>query len=129
MGLLARLRRRRTVTADGDDTRERSARGGNRRASTGAALGRARSLLSQLILAVAGVIAAIIVVAIVLVLLKANPDNAIVDAFRETGRFFAQPFDTMFELEKRRTEIAVNWGIAAAVYLTVGVVIARIVAR
>jgi len=32
-------------------------------------------------------------------------------------------------MDKRRTEIAVNWGIAAAVYLTAGRVLARVVSR
>jgi len=69
------------------------------------------------------------VLGIVLVLLKANPDNAIVDAIRDAAKYLSKPFDAIFEMDKRRTEIAVNWGIAAVVYLIAGSVLARVVSR
>lgn len=89
----------------------------------------ARLAIARLITTVAAIVAAIIVAGIVLVLLKANPSNDIVDAVRETARFFAGPFDAIFELERRRPEIALNWGIAAVVYLTVARLIAKLLVR
>lgn len=74
------------------------------------------------------VVVVLIVLGIGLVLLKANPDNAIVGTIRDAAKYLSKPFDAIFELDKRRTEIAVNWGIAAVVYLAVGRLLARALA-
>lgn len=108
-----------------DDDRHR---GGRRRGSPSGS-GGARSAIAKAITTIAAIIATLIVVGIVLVLLKANPANDIVDALREIARFFAQPFDAIFELERRRPEIALNWGIAAVVYLVVARLIAKLLTR
>ena len=102
---------------------------GDRGNARGAATDGARYALARLITAVAGIAAAIIVAGIVLILLKANPENAIVDAIREAARWLAQPFDVIFEIERRRIEIAVNWGLAALVYVVVAGLIARLLVR
>lgn len=135
MGMLTnRFGRRHAVATDGAATSHRTAdRTTPRRrimrpgAASGAAIG-ARRLLARLITLLTLVVVAIIVLGIVLILLKANPENGIVDAIRETARWLTQPFDTIFDLERRRTEIAVNWGIAAAVYLAIGSFLAKLVA-
>lgn len=103
-------------------------RGGHRRGGRSGS-GGARSAIAKAITTIAAIIATLIVVGIVLVLLKANPANDIVDALREIARFFAQPFDAIFELERRRPEIALNWGIAAVVYLVVARLIAKLITR
>jgi len=108
-----------------DDDRHR---GGRRRGGRSGS-GGARSAIAKAITTIAAIIATLIVVGIVLVLLKANPANDIVDALREIARFFAQPFDAIFELERRRPEIALNWGIAAVVYLVVARLIAKLLTR
>ena len=108
-----------------DDDRHR---GGRRRGGRSGS-GGARFAIAKAITAIAAIIATLIVVGIVLVLLKANPANDIVDALREIARFFAQPFDAIFELERRRPEIALNWGIAAVVYLVVAGLIAKLLTR
>ena len=120
---------------DDDDGRRRGGglrggglRGGGRRGGGSGGAG-ARIAIARAITAIAGIIAVLIVVGILLVVLKANPANDIVDALRETARFFAQPFDAIFELERRRREIALNWGIAAVVYLVVGRLIAKLLTR
>ncbi|HET7046712.1 MAG TPA: hypothetical protein VFI54_00455 [Solirubrobacteraceae bacterium] len=39
------------------------------------------------------------------------------------------PFDGIFSFDNARVAIAVNWGIAAVVYLIVGGLIARLIGR
>jgi hypothetical protein len=83
----------------------------------------------SVITAIAGAIAAVIVIGIVLVLIKANPQNTIVDFVLDIGRFFARPFRDLFPQDDPREDIVVNWGIAALAYLIVGAVIARLARR
>ena len=74
-------------------------------------------------------VAAVLVIAILLVVFEANRDNAIVEAVHDAGRFLAGPFKDMFSLDNRKTEFAVNYGIAAVVYLFVTGLIARLLRR
>ena len=87
----------------------------------------ARRALARIISLITAIVVGVIVLGIVLVLLKANPENAIVDALRDAAKYMSKPFDAIFEMDKRRTEIAVNWGIAAVVYGLVGGLLARVV--
>ena len=59
--------------------------------------------------------------------LKANPANDVVSTIHDAARDLVGPFDGMFTLDSSRVTVAVNWGIAAAVYLSLGVLIARLV--
>jgi hypothetical protein len=83
----------------------------------------------SVITTIAGIVAAIIVIGIVLVLIKANPNNQIVDFILDVGRFLTTPFHNLFPQDNPRQDILVNWGIAAIVYLIVGALIARLVRR
>lgn len=85
--------------------------------------------LARIITLIAGLVAAVIVAAILLVVLEANRDNSIVEAVLDAGRFLAGPFKDMFDLDNRKTEVAVNYGIAAVVYLFIANVIARVLRR
>jgi hypothetical protein len=67
----------------------------------------------------------VLLAGIALVLLKANRDNDIVHAIRSA----ADPFNGMFELDNPRTSIAINWGIAAAVYYAAARVLAGFISR
>jgi hypothetical protein len=78
---------------------------------------------------IAGVIAAIIIIGIVLVLIKANPNNQIVDFILDIGNFLTKPFHGLFPQDDPRQDILVNWGIAAIVYLILGAIIARLARR
>ena len=78
---------------------------------------------------VATVVAAIIVAGILLVVLEANRSNDIVNAVLDAARWLAGPFKDLFTIDNRKTEVAVNYGIAAVVYLAIGSVIARILRR
>jgi hypothetical protein len=78
---------------------------------------------------IAGVIAGILIVGIVLVLIKANQSNDIVHFILTLGRFFARPFEDLFPRANPRQDILLNWGIAAIVYLLIGAFIARLARR
>jgi hypothetical protein len=71
----------------------------------------------------------LIVVGILLVVLEANRNNGIVDALLEAGEFLVEPFDNVFEPERRKVRVAVNWGLAAVIYALVGALIAGLLRR
>jgi hypothetical protein len=75
------------------------------------------------------VVVGLIVIGIILVLLEANRDNAIVDWLIGAGEFLAEPFDNVFEPDGRKARIAVNWGLAALVYALIGGLIVRLLRR
>ena len=66
--------------------------------------------------------------AILLVVLKANQADGIVSEGR-WAHWLAGPFDGMFSFHSANTAIAVNWGIAAVVYLSVGRLIVQLFDR
>ena len=76
-------------------------------------------------------IAFVIVIGIVLVVLDANEDSALVEAWLDVCRFLTDPFRGIFDLEpgKEHEQIAINWGIAAIVYVVVASVLARLLGR
>ena len=83
----------------------------------------------SVITTIAGIVAAIIILGIVLVLIKANPNNQIVDFILDVGRFLTTPFHNLFPQDNPRQDILVNWGIAAIAYLILGALIARLARR
>ena len=56
----------------------------------------------------------------------ANEDNGLVSAILDVGRFFTDPFRDFFELDDNKLEIAINWGIAAIVYVAIAMIIAAV---
>src|SRR6204780_873716 len=108
---------------------EGSRRQGRRERGAGArefAVG-AGSFLARVVALVLSVVVLIIVAGILLVVLKANPANSIVAEVHSWAHWLAGPFDGMFSFHSSNTAIAVNWGIAAVVYLLVGGLIARLI--
>ena len=85
-------------------------------------------MLARLVRTVAGIVCAIIVVAILLVVLGANPSNDIVEWIHDAGSWLAGPFKGLFDLDDAKASIAVNWGLAALVYAIVAGVIVRLLA-
>lgn len=83
-------------------------------------------LVATIIRVVTGLIALAIVLAIVFKVADANRDNSIVDLFFDLGDRLVGPFDGMFNAENRKTEVAINWGIAAAVWVIAGAIVARL---
>ncbi|MFN2616784.1 MAG: hypothetical protein ABR581_06630 [Thermoleophilaceae bacterium] len=73
--------------------------------------------------------AGIIVAGILLVVLEANKSNDIVKAVLDAAKFLVGPFKNVFSLDSHKATTAVNWGLAAAVYLLVGSLIARLLRR
>jgi hypothetical protein len=105
-------------------SRRQSRRGAGRR---GVAMG--AGLLARVVHLVVSVVVLIVVVGILLVVFKANPTNTIVSDVHGWARSLAGPFDGIFSFHNARVAIAVNWGIAAVVYLFVGGLIVRLIGR
>ena len=87
------------------------------------------SQLSKAIELVGTAVALVLLAGIVLVLLKANRSNDIVEAIRDAANWLAGPFNGMFELSSARRSLAVTWGIAAVVYYAASRVLAGFVSR
>lgn len=87
------------------------------------------SFLARVVALVLSIVVLIILAGILLVVLKANPANSIVSEVHSWAHWLAGPFDGMFSFHSANTAIAVNWGIAAVVYLIVGGLIVRLLRR
>jgi hypothetical protein len=71
----------------------------------------------------------IIVLGIVFVLTNANPGNEIVHGIRQAAAWLTTPFANMFTARDGTSRLAWNWGVAAAVYLVAGTLLARVLRR
>jgi hypothetical protein len=78
---------------------------------------------------ITSVVVGLLVVAILLVVLEANRDNAIVEALLDAGAWLAGPFDDVFSMDTRKERVAVNYGLAALIYAVVGGLIATLLRR
>ncbi len=131
------IRRRRTVEDDRPADADRSVDDTRTRPpvttrATGAAAGAAGSgllLVARLVRTITLAVVAILVAGILFRLLGANQSNDIVNAITDWGRWLAGPFKDLFSFDSAKTTIAVNWGLAALVYLLIGMFIARLFAR
>ena len=85
--------------------------------------------LARILIGIARLVAAALVLGIVLVVLEANRSNEVVEAALDVARFLAGPFRDVFDLSDRKIEVAVNYGLAAVVYVAVASVIARVLVR
>lgn len=85
-------------------------------------------LMVRIVLTVAGMIATLIALAIVLRLAGANPSNGVVHDIHVAANFFAGAFTTIFKIHNGRVSLLVNWGIAAGVFLIAGAIVARMMA-
>jgi hypothetical protein len=85
--------------------------------------------IARVVSLITSVVVGLLLLAIVLVLLEANRDNAIVDALLDAGAWLAGPFDDVFSMDSRKERIAVNYGLAALVYAIAGGLIARLLRR
>ena len=85
--------------------------------------------LARIVRALAGLVALVIVVAIVLFLVGANSSNTIVSDIHDAGAWLVGPFKNLFSIHKPKLAMIVNWGLAALVYLIVGHTIASLLAR
>lgn len=117
--------RHRPVTEGGRVTTRRTAF--RERAGAGARAGAWG--VARIVQTIAGILAAILVLGIVLVLLEANRSNGVVEAMLDAARWLAGPFDDMFKPDDARARVAINWGIAALVIWMIGALIARLLRR
>ena len=85
-------------------------------------------LLARIVRLATKAVAAVIVAGILLYVLGANQSNAVVEVVMDAGRFLVGPFDGLFTMDDAKWELAVNWGIAAAVWLIAGALVARLLA-
>jgi hypothetical protein len=86
-------------------------------------------VLARVVRLIAGLVVLVIVVGILLRVLNANPANSIVSDIHDAGRALVGPFKNMFTLKNPKSELAVNWGLAAVVYLIVGGLVAGLIAK
>ena len=84
-------------------------------------------MLARVVGIVTAIVTLILIAGIVLVLLKANQSNDVVGWVRDAASWLSGPFDGMFTFDRQRTEIAVNWGVAAAVWFVAGRLLARLI--
>src|SRR4051812_45234845 len=86
-------------------------------------------LLARIVRTIAMIVAAVIVAGILLYVLGASQSNQVVSTVMDAARWLVGPFKNLFSMDNPKWELAVNWGIAAAVYAFVGSLIARLIAR
>lgn len=85
--------------------------------------------IARLIRTAAMLVAAVIVVAIILWLVSANPHNAIVSDIHDAGNWLVGPFHHVFSVKDAKLQLGLNWGLAALVYLAVGSLLAGLLTR
>ena len=93
------------------------------------AVGSVMMAIARIVRLIVGIIVLLIVAAIVFRVLDANASNTIVRDVHDAAKALVGPFDNLFSISKPKLAMAVNWGIAAVVYLFVGGIIARFIAR
>jgi hypothetical protein len=86
---------------------------------------RAAAILATAVIWAAVVVAVLLGLRIALALLDANPQNAIVSFVRHVADRLEGPFTLLFTPKDPKTQIAVNDGLAAVVYLIAGGLVSR----
>jgi hypothetical protein len=89
----------------------------------------ARASIARFVILATSLVALILVVGIVLVVLGANNSNDLVHAVRNAAHFLAGPFNNLFTLDSNKAEKALNWGLAAVVWIAAGRLVARLLLR
>src|SRR3954453_15222369 len=82
-------------------------------------------LIARMVKLAATLVVGAIVVGILCHVLGANASNGVVSAIYDVHRFLVGPFRGLFSINDAKLEIAVNWGIAAAVYALVAALLIR----
>jgi hypothetical protein len=86
-------------------------------------------MLARVVRMATFIVVGLLVAGILLHVLDANMSNQIVSAINDAAKWLAQPFAGLFKPNGAKERIAANWGLAAVVYLVVGMLIARLLAR
>jgi hypothetical protein len=127
------VRLRRRTELDGERPSRRRTFAWRTRNAGAAAVGTAGAgvvLLARLVMAAASLIALLIALAIVLRDVDANGANTLVKGIHEGANFFAGAFTGLIRFSAHpKRAITVDWGIALLVYLIVGAIVAKVIAR
>jgi len=83
-------------------------------------------LAARIVMLITSIVVGIIVAGILLKVLGANMGNSLVKAVTDVAKALVGPFKDLFTIKDPKVSIAVNWGVAAAIYLIVGALIARL---
>jgi hypothetical protein len=102
---------------------------GTMRANRYAGAAVARASIARAVILLTSAVALVLVLAIVLTVLEANRSNDIVQLVRDAAGILAGPFDGLFTLDSNKAEKAVNWGIAAVVWVALGRLVGRLLLR
>jgi hypothetical protein len=89
----------------------------------------ARIAIARVVLLIGSAVALVLVAGILLTVLGANAGNQIVTVVHDAARWLAGPFDGLFTLHNHKTQVAVDWGLAAVVYFAISRFISRIIVR
>ncbi|MFI0409859.1 hypothetical protein [Actinomadura sp. 3N508] len=120
------------------DQHERGERGDRRSFTAGvtavrrgatAARRRAFGIAATSVSAVTTVVVVILAVHIVFVAFEANTANGLVRWFGDRATELCWQFEDVFQPENPKTEVAVNYGLAAAVYLIAGRLLTALIRR
>jgi cytochrome oxidase Cu insertion factor (SCO1/SenC/PrrC family) len=90
------------------------------------AAGKGLGLVARVIVVIASLVFLIIALGILLIVLDANPGNAVVQTVTALARFLVGPFDGLFTFRDQQLETAINWGIAGFVWLIAAGLVARL---
>jgi cytochrome oxidase Cu insertion factor (SCO1/SenC/PrrC family) len=99
------------------------------RANRHAGAAMARASIARAVMMIAIAIALVLVAGILLVVLEANRSNELVQFVRDAASTLAGPLDGLFTLDSNKGEKAVNWGIAAVVWLALGRLVSGLLLR
>jgi hypothetical protein len=88
---------------------------------------RTAEVLAAVVMYVAVAVAAALVLHIVLVFLDANPANAIVVFVRGIADRLVGPFQGLFTPKDPKQQVAIDYGLAAVVYLAAGAAVTRVI--
>ncbi len=111
------------------DSKDGDSGSGKSSSSGPGALTQTRNLIASVVRIVFGVLAGILVLVIVFKVTGANRVNPIVEQVFAWGSSLVGPFDGLLDIDNRKLEVGVNWGIAALVYFAVGALISTLVRR
>jgi hypothetical protein len=93
------------------------------------AASRAFTLLAAAVRAVAGIIAALILVHAVFVLFQANPANVLVEFTAHVRDTFGWFTTGLFSMSRANVAEAINDALAAVIYLVVGSLVSKLIVR
>lgn len=85
--------------------------------------------IARLIRVLTGLVVLVIVAGILLFVLSANGHNTIVSDIHDAAKWLVGPFQNVFSVKGAKLDLALNWGLAALVYLLVGGFLASLAVR